>query len=312
MPINGIHHITAVTADLAVNVRFYTHTLGQRLVARTVIQEEPETYHLFYGDRLGTPGTEMTFFHWPHVKPHRAGARNVNRTTYAAPDEAAVTWWESRLVENGIDTIREANGALAFTAPDGMPLGIVASDARVHYEHWHDGLIPEAYALRGIHSNTMGVRNLTETVDFLGEMFGYAVRAQQDNAVQMLLPGGGDNGRLLTVQQMDNMGFRGVGSVHHIALRIGGGDHIEDWRERLLSAGLDVTEVIRRHYFESIYARIPGGVLFELATDGRGFAANVDTGTLGESLTLPPFMEDKRSEIEAKLPPFPEDALYRG
>ncbi|MEO1439392.1 MAG: VOC family protein [Chloroflexota bacterium] len=136
MPINGIHHITAITADLAANVRFYTHTLGQRLVARTVIQEEPETYHLFYGDRVGTPGTEMTFFHWSHVKPHRPRARSVNRTYYAAPGDSAVTWWEAHLAADGIATMREPTGALAFTAPDGMPLGIVASDTRVHYEHW--------------------------------------------------------------------------------------------------------------------------------------------------------------------------------
>ncbi|MBZ0297863.1 MAG: VOC family protein [Anaerolineae bacterium] len=308
MAIQGIHHITAVTGDLQRNVTFYTQVLGLRLVKRTVIQEEPTTYHLFYGDRVGSIGTGLTFFDWPQFKPHRHGARNVNWTLLHVPSAAALDWWAHHLPAHGVEIWRGSNhegrDVLTFTAPDGLSLALIADASSTPYQHWDANPVPESYAIRGIHSAELGVREMSETTAFLQTVFGYNVAASDADYTRLVLDNGGP-GRELTLVHEPDFGFRGVGSVHHIALGIAPEDSIESWRSQLIEAGLEVTDVIRRYYFDSIYARIPGGILFELATVGRGLAVDEDEATLGQRLTLPPFLEPQRAQIEAQLKPFP-------
>lgn len=308
MAIQGIHHITAITGDLYRNVAFYMSVLGLRLVKRTVIQEEPNTYHLFYGDRVGSIGTELTFFDWPQFKPHRPGARNVNRTLLHVPTEAALSWWGQRLAAYAVEAQRQAThegrDMLAFAAPDGLSLGLVVDTVEMDYRHWDAGPIPEAHAIRGLHSAEIGVQDMRETAAFLQTVFGYNVRMADQGYTALALENGGP-GRELSLFHEPETGFRGVGSVHHIALTIHPADTIESWQVRLAEAGLNVTEVVRRYYFDSVYARIPGGILFELATVGRGLTVDEPEATLGQRLTLPPFLEPQRAQIEAQLKPFP-------
>ena len=325
MRTRGIHHITAITGDLQRNLDYYVGLLGLRLAKRTVIQEEPSTYHLFYGDRAGSVGTGLTFFDWPHVGHDRVGARNVVRTDYAVEDEAAVAWWQDRFERAGMaySVQRDFAGrsALHFTDSEGQRLGIVAAGRFAGYQHWQENVAPPQVALQALHSVTLGVSELEPTVRFLCDVFGYAVRHQylspEENEGQAIVLSvedeqgedgeGSDVGKeLVVVERKETQpGLRGIGSVHHVALTIAAEDSIEAWHERLVATGLKVTEIARRYYFDSVYVRIPGGILFELATEsGPGLAADEPVATLGERLTLPPFLEAQRAEIEAQLKPF--------
>jgi glyoxalase family protein len=320
MAIKGIHHITAITGDIQRNLDFYIGVLGLNLAKRTVIQEEPSTYHLFYGDGVDSVGTGLTFFDWPHVGHDRPGARNVVRTLMSVEDEQAYHWWRDRFDTMGLAYTQVQDFAgrntLHFTDPEGQRLGIVVAGHFAGYQHWAMNAAPEAMAIQAMHSVILGVDRLQPTVDFLTKVFGYAVdrtfRSGEENeggGVALTIDGGGV-GRggigkeLVVVERTDAMpGLRGIGSIHHVALTISPDDSIEEWRERLVATGLKTTEVIRRYYFDSVYARIPGGIMFELATEGPGLAIDDNINALGQRLTLPPFLEPQRAEIEAKLKP---------
>ena len=317
MKTKGIHHITAITGDLQRNVDFYVGLLGLRLAKRTVIQEEPSTYHLFYGDRVGSVGTGITFFDWPHVGKDRAGARNVVRTVYAVKDDEALAWWQERLTRGGVALQAQPDFAgrnsLHFTDPDGQRLGIVAAGMFAGYAHWAANVASPQNALQALHSVTLGVDQLEPTVRFLSDVFGYAEikafqspEANEGQAIALQVAAGGVGKELVAVERTETQpGLRGTGSIHHVALTIDPNDTIEAWHERLVATGLKVSEIMRRYYFDSVYVRIPGGILFELATEtGPGLVADEPVETLGEALTLPPFLEGQRAEIEAQLKPF--------
>jgi glyoxalase family protein len=321
----GIHHVTAITGDIQRNLEFYVGFLGLRLAKRTVIQEEPTTYHLFYGDGTGSVGTGLTFFDWPHVGHDRIGARNVVRTFYAVADDAALMWWRERFDKGDVAYSAQQDFAgrktLHFADAEGQRLGLVVAGPFAHYQHWEANVATPAHALQALHSVTLGVKELAPTVDYLCDTFGYEAaqefHSQEENegeAIALIVDGnaedggnpGGSVGRELVVVQRTEAqpGLRGIGSVHHVALTIAAEDSIEAWHQRVAATGLKVSEIVRRYYFDSLYVRIPGGILFELATEsGPGLAADEPLESLGETLTLPPFLEDQRAEIEAKLKP---------
>ena len=318
MKTQGLHHVTAITGNIQGNLDFYIGDLGLRLAKRTVIQEEPSTYHLFYGDAVGSVGTGLTFFDWPHVGHDRIGARNVVRTFYSVANDAALTWWQDRFARSGVAYHTQPDFAgrnsLHFSDPEGQRMGIVVAGPFSGYQHWGANAAP-AYALQALHSVTLGVHELAPTVDFLCDIFGYAVIAtfasqaeNEGDAVALSVAGAGEDGvgkELLVMQRLEAQpGLRGIGSVHHVALTIALEDSIDQWHARLVATGMKVSEITRRYYFDSIYVRIPGGILFELATaNGPGLATDEPVATLGTTLTLPPFLEDQRAKIEASLTP---------
>lgn len=316
MKTKGIHHVTAISGDIQRNLDFYVGFLGLRLAKRTVIQEEPSTYHLFYGDNVGSVGTGITFFDWPHVGPDRAGARNVVRTDYSVPSNDAIAWWRDRLEREGIAYREQEDFAgrksLHFRDLEGQRLGIVAVASSPTYQHWDENVASPHNALQALQSVTLGVAELEPTVRYLSDVFGYNViksyRTNEPNegeAIALQVDGGGVGKELVAVQRTEfQPGLRGIGSVHHVALTIDANDPIEAWHERLVATGLKVSEIARRYYFDSVYVRIPGGILFELATEtGAGLNTDESTETLGETLTLPPFLEGQRTTIEATLKP---------
>ncbi len=315
MKTRGIHHITVVTGDLQANLDFYIRVLGLRLVKQTVIQEEPNTYHLFYGDAVGTVGTDMTFFDWPHLGHDRIGARNVIRTLLYVRDQAALESWAARFdifnVNYTHHTDSLGRNQLHFVDSDNQRLGLVAAGDNRAYQHWAHNPVSESSAIQGIHSVVLGVRQLQPTVDFLTDIFGYQVvqafqSSHENEANGMILetPESGIGSELVVVERTEKLdGFRAIGSVHHVALTIDPNDSIEAWHERLLKTGLKVTDIVRRYYFDSVYVRIPGGTLFELATAGQALAAGDNPDTIGETLSLPPFLESQRAQIESQLKP---------
>ncbi len=315
MTLQGIHHITAVTGDLQHNLDFYVGVLGLRLAKRTVIQEEPSTYHLFYGDAAGSVGTGMTFFDWPKVGHDRPGTRNVIRTFFAVADETALHFWRERFDALNIPYTQQTDHTnrptLHFTDPDGLRLGLVAAGHFAEYQHWDANAAAPDNAIQALHSVNLGVADVEPTFRYLTDIFGYqVVKSFQSDAefegesIVLTLGEGGVGKELAVTRRTDPQpGFRGIGSIHHVALTVPAGESIEDWRQKLVATGLKVTDVIRRHYFDSVYVRIPGGTLFELATAGPGLAIDEDPATLGERLTLPPFLESQRAEIEAQLKP---------
>lgn len=315
MSITGIHHITAITGDLQANLDFYVRVLGLRLVKRTVIQEEPNTYHLFYGDAAGTVGSDMTFFDWPHLGRDRAGARNVVRTLLYVPDATAMTAWAKRFDTLKIAYTRHTDYVgreqIHFADSDGQRLGLIAGGENSAYQHWAANPVPQAAAIRGVHSVVLGVRELEPTVSFLVDVLGYergsafiSTEANEARGITLTLGEGGAGRELVVVERTEaQFGFRAIGSVHHVALSISTDDAIEDWHTRLAATGLKVTDVVRRHYFDSLYIRIPGGILFELATSSGALTIDEDADHLGERLTLPPFLEHQRAQIEAQLKP---------
>lgn len=318
MDLGGVHHVTAVTSTAARNVAFYTDVLGLRLVKKTVNQDDVSAYHLFYGDEIGHPGTEMTFFEWP-VGPHAAGAGMVAATAFRVPGRAALEWWIQRFDAQGVahGEIVERGGRLVlpFSDPEGQRLELVddtavpSSGGVAPGVPWSKSPVGAAQGIRGLEGVTLAVKSFEPTSAVLTEVLGFRKLAEYvDGAhrgVTYEVGPGGPGAEVRLVERPD-LPFRrsvGAGGVHHVAFRTPDEDQHAAWRERIARAGLGVTPVIDRYYFRSIYFREPGGVLFEIATDGPGFATDEDVAHLGEQLALPPFLEARRREIEAGLTP---------
>jgi len=313
MRLNGLHHVTAVTAQAQSNFAFYTQVLGMRLVKKTVNQDDVSAYHLFYADKFGSPGTDLTFFDWA-LGPNRNGPGSIATTALRVPSRAALEWWDGYLTRQGIkhSGIVDFHGheMLNFTDPEGQHLSLVndegAADAGIP---WEKSTIPAEYAITGLYASTLIVRRLEPTEQVLIEVMGYDRAAEyetgpNERTVVYELDGGGAGKEIWLVEQPDQPGGQlGAGGVHHIAFRVANAEEQQYWRERLVSYGLGVSDFIDRFYFRSIYFRIPGGMLFEIATDGPGFTADEDLATLGEQLALPPFLEPHRISIEAGLKP---------
>jgi len=316
MELGGLHHMTAVTTNAAENVAFYTHVLGLRLVKKTVNQDDVSAYHLFYGDEVGNPGTEITFFDWPHLRvaPNHPGAGEVSTTELRVPDRAALDWWARRFQDLGVSrgNVEEDKDRayLDFTDPEGQRLRLSADEGRGVQGGvpWEESSVPREVGIRGLGAVDLTVRELDPTAWVLTEVLGFRkVGEATQNEGQTVTFEVGDGGPGATVRVIERPGapwtHLGRGGVHHIAFRTPGDEEHAAWREKIRRSGLGVTPQIDRYYFRSIYFREPGGVLFEIATDGPGFATDEDAAHLGEKLSLPPFLEGRREEIEASLDP---------
>ena len=317
MTLTGIHHVSAITAHIADNRRFYTGVMGMRLVKRSVNQDDVRAYHLFYADAAGSAGTDLTFFDYATARPETPGTRSVTRTGLRVAGEASLRYWEGHLAEHGVahGPIHERDGRLTldFTDAEGQRLALVddggAGDAPVV---WDASPVPAEHQIRGLGPVVMSVPDLAGTDAMLQEVLmmrpvrTYAEAAGATVTVyEMGEPGsGGAHAELHVAVEPDAPVVRpGAGGVHHVAFRTPDEAQYHGWSARLSAFGLAHSGEVDRHYFRSLYVREPGGVLFEIATDGPGFAVDEDPATLGETVVLPPFLEPRRAEILAGLTP---------
>jgi glyoxalase family protein len=303
--IDGIHHITLITGDAPRNVDFYARVLGLRLVKKTVNQDDPSVYHLFYSDEHGSPGADITFFEYPGAPPGRAGVGMISRIVHRVGGEDALDFWSGRLAGEGIEVVREP-GRLRFADPEGMnhELAIDQSDDPALIARSNE--IPETFALQGFDSVHALVADLARSEALLGDVLGFSEQAEHEWQAR-----GEHRGGRIAFAQSKERGIPGAGTVHHIAWSVPRAEQ-EQWRERLIASGVHPTPIIDRFYFESVYFREPSGILYELATlDGAGFAADEAPETLGQRLALPPRFEPMREQIELHLTPLPDTSRWR-
>lgn len=304
--VTGLHHVTAIAGDPQRNLDFYTAALGMRLVKRSVNQDAPDTYHLFYADADGHPGSDITFFPWPELPPGRRGAGLTNQVALAIPP-GTLDWWSDRLASAGIRTGEPTTWfgerVLPFDDPDGLGLALVETDDARDFTPWSDSPVEAARQIRGLHGVRLAQRDLGPTARFLIAGLGFTAVGEEAGWHRFAVREGGSS-RILDIQVLPDAprGEWGVGSVHHIAWRVPDGSAQRSVRLSVSSAGGRPTEVIDRFWFQSVYFREPGGALFEVATDGPGFAVDESPDALGERLILPPWLEPRRAEIERGLP----------
>lgn len=297
--IPGIHHVTAISGPPQANVDFYTRQLGQRLVKKTVNFDDPGTYHLYYGDTTGSPGTIMTFFPFADAGPGRAGPGMASAHAYAV-SAGQFDAWMDRLASDAVDfngpTERFGQRVITLHDPDGAPVELIETTRNSNE------------TLDGFHSVTLWEQDIAPTAQLMKDIFGYEETGHETvNGIERLrLTAPGDaRGAVVDLMRSDtpSIGRSGAGTIHHVAFRAQDNAVQLEWREKIASAGHHVTPVIDRQYFNAIYFREPGGVLFEIATDPPGFAVDEDRAHLGETLKLPPQYEANRDRIEAVLPP---------
>jgi glyoxalase family protein len=304
---NGIHHVTAISGPARRNLAFYTEVLGLRLVKKTVNFDDPGTYHFYFGDAAGSPGTILTFFPWEHAAPGRLGIGQTQETVFRVP-EGALGWWTHRFVEKGVphDTIEKRFGesVLSFRDPDGMRLALACVPGSGTEPAWEGGDVPAEHAIRGFHGVSLLLETGEATGAILTDVFGFAPEATEGSVTRYRVAGNPVGG-IVDIRAAGGFlsGREGAGSVHHIAFRAADDAAQAAMVERLRARhGQRVTEQRDRNYFRSVYFREPGGVLFEIATDVPGFAVDEPAETLGEALKLPPQYEAQRARIEAVLP----------
>jgi glyoxalase family protein len=308
MPANvpGIHHVTAIAKDVQRTVDFYVASLGLRFIKKTVNFDVPDTYHIYFGDQVGTPGTAMTFFGWPHLPWGPAGAGQVTAVSFAIP-AGSLKNWERRLGELGVEAWRERRfdtDVIAVKDPDGILIELVGEASDSRWTPWPDSPVGEADQIRGFHSVGLCVRDEAPSAGFLTEVMGFREVSREPGRVRYGTGQGGPHALLdLLVRPDAAVGEETTGTVHHVAWRALDDRHQQDWRATLVGGGRDVTPVIERKYFRSIYFREPGGVLFEIATDGPGFTVDESVEALGSGLKLPPQHEHKREGLDYNLPP---------
>lgn len=305
----GIHHVTAITADAQKNSDFYASVLGQRLVKVTINFDDLGSYHLYYGDDLGRPGTAMTFFAWPGApqlpRERQRGTRLATATAYAAPI-GAIPFWQERLRVAGIasETV-ERFGApvLSFHDPDGLVIEIVEQDGVEARPFWAGAGIESSYALRGFYGVTLTHSQLENGQQFLSEVMNWQVIAQEKERTRFQIGDGTQRGAFVEIEVASAMrGGMGPGFVHHVAWRVANDAGQKFWHEKIGAIGANVSSIMERCYFRSIYFREPGGVLFEIATDEPGFTWDESAEQLGTQLKLPPWLEDSRDKIEKLVP----------
>jgi glyoxalase family protein len=303
----GVHHVTAICGDPKRNVAFYTHNLGLQLVKKTVNFDDPSTWHLYYGDETGRPGTALTFFAWPGLQAGRNGNGMVVETAFTVP-AGSLGYWTQRLVERGIahEAPRKRFGetVLPLSDPDGMRLALVAVKDADAVAGWSNGDVPAEHALRAFHGVTLMVGAGAPTAHVLTGAFGFKAAAREGN-LQRFIAGGDKLGAVVDIQTAEGFlaGRQGGGSVHHVAFRAADDAAQADMVKQVKTQGLRPTDQIDRCYFRSVYFREPGGVLFEIATDEPGFTRDEPKEALGSAIKLPPWYEPRRAEIEAALPP---------
>jgi glyoxalase family protein len=304
-PIVGLHHVTAIASDPQRNLDFYTEVLGLRFVKRTVNFDDPGSYHFYFGDDAGTPGTILTFFPWPRAARGLAGVGEVTRTAFSVP-LASLDFWEKRLLENGLLVERTGKRfneeVLMFPDPDGMKIEIVGHADAAPANPPRYASVPPEHAIRGFFGVTLFEHSPDQTAAILN-MMGFRKIAEEHNRQRFAADGNALGNHIdLLIDPNASYGRSGAGTVHHIAFRAADDASQLEWREEI-AKHLDVTPVLDRTYFHSIYFREPGGVLFELATDPPGFSLDEQTESLGEELRIPEWLEPRRALIEQRLPP---------
>lgn len=314
--IGGLHHITAIAGDPQENLDFYAGTLGMRLVKKSVNQDDPGTYHFFFADGAGTPGTDLTFFPWTRLAPGREGAGLTVEVPLAVPADS-LAFWSARLEERGVPLggVRERFGeaALPFRDPHGLALSLVATADDREFVPWRNGPVPAEHQIRGLHAANLTESDLAATAEFLTKVLGFRHTRTEGDWHRFEVAGGG-SGAIADVQERPGTprGRWGTGAVHHVAWRVADDESQVAMRGRLARAGGTPTEVIDRFWFKSVYCSEPGGVLFELATDGPGFAVDEAPEALGTKLILPPWLEPQRREIEGMLPQVQPPGVRQG
>jgi catechol 2,3-dioxygenase-like lactoylglutathione lyase family enzyme len=306
--IRGLHHVTAIASDPQRNLDFYVGLLGLRFVKRTVNFDDPGTYHFYFGDGRGTPGTILTFFLWPGARRGVRGTGQIEATAFAI-SPSSINYWLERFKQHQVPAertlLRFGEDVIRFTDPDGLFIELIASSPLAQVEPWPDSPIPSEHALQGFHSVSAALEGYERTARLLTDSFGYRLIEQSGNRFRFSAPDDTAPGRIVDLLCLPDtqMGRVAAGSVHHIAFRAKDDAEQLKWREHLASLGYNVTPVMDRTYFHSIYFREPGGVLFEIATEPPGFTLDEKAEELGSHLQLPPWMESARSQIEKILPP---------
>lgn len=303
----AIHHITAIAGDPQRNLDFYSGILGLRLVKVTVNFDDPGSYHLYYGDEIGRPGTLLTFFPWPAGERGRQGTGQIASIALAIPP-ASLGFWLERLLSHGLryqgPTRRFSEQVLALNDPDGLPLELVTSSAVGELPVWAEGPVPAEHAIRGIHGATIWEDGDPGTAELLTQSLGFEA-ADEDAGLRRLGSSDGPPGGTVYLRSAGGFwrGAGGVGTIHHMAFRAATDQAQLEKRAEIEERGLGITPVINRQYFHSVYFREPGGVLFEIATDGPGFTIDEPPSELGTHLQLPPMYQASRASIEQMLPP---------
>ncbi len=314
MQLTGIHHLTAVTANAAQNYRFYTEVLGMRLVKKTVNQDDVSAYHLFYADGEATPGTDLTFFDWP-VGPERRGTHSIIRTGLRVGSEASLQWWIERFEKLGISyrgiEQRDGRATVDFEDPEGQRLSLVNDNGQAEAHPWVRSPVAAEHQIRGLGPITISVPRIEPTDLVLTRVMNmrrvreYSGAGDDAPAVHVYEMGAGGPAAELHVAVEPGLppAQHGAGGVHHVAFRTPSAEEHQAWADRLEELRVPSSGIVERYYFRSLYFREPNGILFELATDGPGFAVDEPLESLGERLALPPFLEPRRQEIEAGLKP---------
>ncbi|MFT3789465.1 MAG: ring-cleaving dioxygenase [Tepidisphaeraceae bacterium] len=318
MQLTGFHHLTAISADARGNVDFYTRSLGMRMVKKTVNQDDTSAYHFFYADGDGSPGTDITFFDWP-ARPERRGTQSITRTGLRVASVDSLKYWENRLstlgVTHGEIVDRDERPTLDFDDPEGQRLAFVLDDGRWTPHSWGKSPVPAEHQVLGLGPITISVRALEPTADVLTKL----MEMRETRSYESSATDGSDRMSTVHVFEMGQGGpsaelhvavepevsrhSPGAGRAHHVAFRVPTFDEYDQWFERLQEFGVRSSGPVDRFYFRSLYFREPGGILFELATDQPGFSADEPKESMGEKLSLPPFLEGQRAEIEAGLKP---------
>lgn len=304
--ITGIHHITAIAGNAKRNLDFYTRALGLRMVKRTVNFDDPGTYHFYYGNESGTPGTILTFFPWEGIINGRAGAGMATEIGYSVSKDS-LPFWADRFrqlqVPQGATAERMGEVFLPFRDPDGLTISLIATNDPDDRQPWSTPEVPAAVGMKGFHSVTLTLRDIVPTASILTDIFGYRQEGQEGNRYRFRTDAIPTAALVDLVEApKEGRGLNGGGTNHHVAFRVANEDIQMAFREKILSRGLHITPKINRDYFFSLYFREPGGVLFELATDNPGFTVDEPLGELGTHLRLPAQYESMRKEIEQSLP----------
>ncbi|WP_010529349.1 ring-cleaving dioxygenase [Lentibacillus jeotgali] len=318
MELKGIHHVSAITANAANNYRFYTDVLGMRLVKKTINQDDPSVYHLFYADEIGNPGTDLTFFEIPRAGNTYPGKSSISATSLRVPNDDALKYWEKRLTEHDVDhdgiTEQGERRVIHFRDPENQRLTLISDETNSGVKGgkvWEHSSVPADKGIIGLGPVKLTVEDPAPTVKVLTEVLTFReissypspVNGQDD--IRIFSTGKGGTGAEIHLEVRNDLAKErpGRGSVHHVAFRVENEDELAKWKDRIVAERIPNSGLVDRFYFKSLYFREPNGILFELATDGPGFATDEDTDHLGESLALPPLFEGQREEIEANLNP---------
>lgn len=300
----GIHHITALAGDAQRNANFYVKSLGMRLVKKSVNQDDPGTYHLFYGNANGTPGSGLTFFPWPMARQGKPGLGEAVKVALAVPS-GSINFWAEHFGEEGIDFDgpydRFGQQAIGFRDPDRMQLELVFDEQAEELPGWEDSAVPAKYGIRGFRGTTLRLKKTEPTAEVLKNIFGFRETGKNGNA-RLYTTDAPIGGSVIIKEGEEKPSANGRGIIHHVAFRAKDDEELNILRKKVIEMDLNPTEIIDRHWFHSVYFRSPGGVLFEIATDGPGYDVDEDADKLGKKLILPPWLESRRDMIEKRLP----------